>query len=244
MIKFIAITGFKKSGKTKVLEGIVGRLKKRGFRVGTVKHVPQEGFTIDQKGTDTWRHAEAGADGVCLLSPDETVNLKKGEFSLEDVLEDIEGLDYVIVEGFRDSEIIPKIAVADTEREAERLDDVFTIAFIKNGAGEKSVFCFEDTDTILELVKDSAMRPVGDLDCGQCGFDTCGEFVQAVANGDTPQDGCIALDGKVTLKVDGKKVPLKPFVEDLIDSTISGLVSSLKEGEGDRIELELKEDGR
>lgn len=244
MVKFIGITGFEDSGKTDIVERLVKELKKRGFRVGTLKHVPQEDFTIDQEGTDTWRHAEAGAEEVHLLSPDEKVTIEKSEFSLGNVLRKIEDLDYAIVEGFRDSEIIPKIAVADTEREAERLDDVFTIAFIKNGAGEKSVFGFEDTDTILELVKDSAMRPVGDLDCGQCGFDTCGEFVQAVANGDTPQDGCIALDGKVTLKVDGKKVPLKPFVEDLIDSTISGLVSSLKEGEGDRIELELKEDGR
>ncbi len=242
LVKFIAITGFKESGKTKVVEGVVERLKKRGFSVGTVKHVSQEGFTIDREGTDTWRHAEAGAEEVCLLSPDETVTMKKGGFSLENFLGNMEGLDYVIVEGFRDSEIIPKVAIADNDDEVERLDDMFTVAFLKNGIRDKPVLDCDDMDSIVELVEDKAMQPVGNLDCGQCGFDTCGEFVQAVSEENVSQDECVAFEGQVTLKVDGREIPLKPFVKDLIKNTVSGMVSSLKEGDGDRIVLELNED--
>ncbi|MFB0500664.1 MAG: molybdopterin-guanine dinucleotide biosynthesis protein B, partial [Candidatus Hadarchaeaceae archaeon] len=58
LLRTIVIAGRKNSGKTKVIEGLVKELTSRGYSVGTVKHVPKQGFTLDQSGTDTWRHAQ------------------------------------------------------------------------------------------------------------------------------------------------------------------------------------------
>ncbi len=241
MVKAIGIAGFKKSGKTKVVEDLVKNLKNRGYRVGTIKHVPKEDFTIDQPETDSWRHAQAGAEKIVLVSPEETTKLEKRKASLDEVLRRVDELDFVIVEGFRDSEIIPKIMVARDENEAKKLNDEFTIGFIENGTEEKPVIKQrEKIEELTDLVEEKAMPPLGGLDCGECGYDSCKEFALAVFEGDASKDGCIAFQGPVSLKIDGERVPLKPFVKDLIARTISGMVSSLRGTEGEKIELEVE----
>ena len=57
----IAVVGSKKSGKTTTIEALTRELVKRGFKVAAVKHVSEPDFTMDTKGKDTWRFAQAGA---------------------------------------------------------------------------------------------------------------------------------------------------------------------------------------
>lgn len=241
LVRAIEIGGYKKSGKTRVVENLVKELKKRGHRVGTIKHVPQEGFTIDQPETDTWRHAQAGAEKIVLISPDEIATLEKKEMNLEEALSKLENLDFVIIEGFRDAENLPKIMVPRDSEEVSELDDEFTVGFVGQGSN-KPVFDSEEVTAIADFVEQEAIPPVGGLDCGDCGYDSCREFVLAVIDGKAPKDGCTAYSGKVSLTVDGKEVPLKPFVTGLIEKTISGMVSSLKDTEGERIEIEVRKD--
>lgn len=240
LVKAIGIAGFKKSGKTRIVEKLLKGLKDKGNRVGTIKHVPKEDFTIDQRGTDSWRHAQAGSEKIVLISPGELATLEKRSADLEEILHKVEELDYVIVEGFRDSEIVPKIMVARDEEEAEKLNDDFTVGFIENGTKNKPVIKKqEEIEKLIDLVEEKAMPPLGGLNCGECGYESCKDFALAVFEGEAPKDGCVAFRGPVSLKVDGKRVPLKPFVEGLIARTVSGMVSSLKETEGEKIELEV-----
>jgi len=240
--RIIGVAGYKNSGKTGIVEGIVKELKSRDYRVATVKHVPEEGFTLDQSETDTWRHAQAGADKVALVSPDEFSILDKREVTLEEVLLSLENLDFVILEGFRSSEAVPKIMVAHDEDTASSLDDDFTVGFVGVGVGEKPVFDREDIESVTNLVEKKATCPTGGLDCGECGFDNCREFIMAAIEGEAPVDGCVTLKGPVSLSVDGRKVPIKPFIKDLLANTISGMISSLKNAEGKKIELEVESD--
>lgn len=243
MLRAIGIAGYKKCGKTKMVEKIVEELKKREYRVGTVKHVPQEGFTVDQPDTDSWRHAQAGADEIVLISPEEVATLeKRSNVELEEILLSLENLDFVIIEGFRESEYVPKIMVARDDEEAAKLNDEFTVGFVDNGVKDKPVFSQEDVDSIVDLVEEKAISPVGNLDCGDCGYDSCREFILAAIEGEAPVDGCLALNGSVSLSIDGKRVPLKSFVKDFIANSVIGMISSLKRSEGKRIVLEVNRD--
>ncbi len=61
----LLIVGYKKVGKTTLIERLVPELSSRGYRVGTVKHHYSEfPIEVDAQGTDSWRHRRAGASGA------------------------------------------------------------------------------------------------------------------------------------------------------------------------------------
>ena len=100
----LAVVGRKGAGKTRVVEGLVRELRARGLRVATAKHVPEEGFSLDKPGKDSWRHAEAGAEAVTLVAPSEVATIRRlrgRQPGLEDVLAWAScGCDVLIMEGF------------------------------------------------------------------------------------------------------------------------------------------------
>jgi molybdopterin-guanine dinucleotide biosynthesis protein B len=57
----VIIAGRSGSGKTSLLERLIPEFKKRGLRVGTIKHHHGD-FDIDHPGKDSWRHKNAGAE--------------------------------------------------------------------------------------------------------------------------------------------------------------------------------------
>jgi molybdopterin-guanine dinucleotide biosynthesis protein B len=139
-IPVIGVVGFKNSGKTTVVEGLVRELTKRGYGVATAKHISQEGFSIDHKGKDTWRHALAGANPVIGVSDVETsVLIKDGitRFSLVDLLGFAPKADVIVLEGFSQivlsNERIGKIfCVRNTDEYAD---------FKEKTTGETMAFC-------------------------------------------------------------------------------------------------------
>ena len=64
--RVIGITGWKNSGKTTLTERLVAEFVARGLKVSTVKHA-HHAFDIDQPGTDSHRHREAGAGEVAIV---------------------------------------------------------------------------------------------------------------------------------------------------------------------------------
>ncbi len=97
----ISIVGKSNSGKTTLIEKLIPCLKKRGLRVGTVKHHAHPGLEFDKPGKDTWRHAQAGADAVALISPGKMflVRRTEGEQPLQAVTVVLGDLDLVLTEG-------------------------------------------------------------------------------------------------------------------------------------------------
>jgi len=111
-MKIISVVGYKKTGKTTLVEELVRALKKKGS-VGTIKHLQEH--TINTPDTDTWKHAKAGADVVVGITAHELVKFTHDNDLLHglDELADA-GMDFAIVEGFKDSNL-PKIALGDVE---------------------------------------------------------------------------------------------------------------------------------
>ncbi len=111
-MKIISVIGYKKSGKTTLVELLVKALKNHGS-VGTVKHL--HGHTINTNGTDTWKHAQAGADVIIGVTQSELVKFSHS-CDLMTALDELAdaGVDFGIVEGFKES-TLPKIALGAVE---------------------------------------------------------------------------------------------------------------------------------
>ena len=236
MFRMVAVVGFKKSGKTVVVEGLVRELVRRGYRVGTIKHIRESDFTIDQKGKDTWRHARAGASIVVSIAPREVATMDHRGGKLEDVVRRIRGIDFLIIEGFRELKGVPRIAVVRNKSEFKKLDDDFTIACV---AGGTKILKRSEVAALAKLVEQKAMPPMFGLDCRRCGYKTCEDFTRAALVGKIRAKDCKAAFGDVELRVDGKLVPLSPFVQDFLAGATVGMLSSLKETKGEEIELRV-----
>jgi molybdopterin-guanine dinucleotide biosynthesis protein B len=101
----VAVVGGKKSGKTWTMEYLISKLAGMGFKIGAVKHIHEEGITIDTTGKDTWKFAKAGAKVILSSSPDELALIKRSRVHYRD-LDTILGylkneeLDFIFIEGF------------------------------------------------------------------------------------------------------------------------------------------------
>jgi molybdopterin synthase catalytic subunit len=109
-MKAIAVVGTKKTGKTTLVTALVRSLAKYG-RVGTIKNMAHH--PVDRG--DTKRHFDAGADEVMGLG-EARLKVTRDRGNLESSLAELEkdGMDYVVVEGFKQSRL-PKIVMADID---------------------------------------------------------------------------------------------------------------------------------
>ncbi len=239
MVRVLSVTGFHKAGKTRAVVAIVRELTRRGYRVGTVKHIPEQDFTIDRPGKDTWVHAKAGAKLVVSMAPKEVARIERRRAKLEEILASLVGLDFVVVEGFKAFSGLAKIVVARSEGEALKLVDRFTIACVGTKCPEVPAFRFGQAKAMVDLVERVAYPPLFGLDCGHCGFKSCDDFAAAVISGRAKWDGCVATAGRVTISVDGRKIPLNPFAQKILEGAVRGMLTSLKDAKGDEIEVRV-----
>ena len=153
----VGFAGYSGSGKTTLVEQLIGVLKKRGLRVSVIKHA-HHSFDIDHPGKDTYRHRQAGAFEVVVSSSNRFALMREFEqpssMTVHQMIAELyEGVDWVLVEGFKDSDLL-KIEVwrAPTAsyqgKPARYMDDDFIVAIA--------------TDTPDQLPH-ATLRPVLDL---------------------------------------------------------------------------------
>ena len=111
-IPIVTFIGKSNSGKTTLLVKLIPELKKRGYRVASIKH-SHHNVTIDKEGKDSWRHRDAGAEMVALVSGN-TVSFVRDypeEPSVEAIRKTyMNGADIILAEGFKWTDL-PKIWV-------------------------------------------------------------------------------------------------------------------------------------
>ena len=243
MSRVVSVTGFHRAGKTKVVVAIVRELTKRGYRVGTVKHIPEEDFTIDQPGKDTWLHAKAGAKVVVSLAAHEVARMEKRSANLAEALEGLQVMDFAVVEGFKNVRGFARVVVAQSKAEADKLIDEFTIACVGAKCASVPTFGFRETAKIVDIIEEKAYPLLPGLDCKICGYDSCDRLAAAIVSGKERWNRCQAV-GRVTLTVDGKVIPLIKFPQKIFESTVKGMVASLRDAKGTEIELRVKKHAR
>ncbi len=216
MIPIVCFVGKSDSGKTTFLEKVIAELKGRGYRVGVVKH-DTHASEPDRPGKDTWRLRRAGAGRVILSSARYLTLVEEVEEELG--LEEIAGrylndVEIVLTEGYKRSPY-PKVEVCRAERSRELL-------------------C--SPEELLAVVSDLRF----DLPCPQFDLDDA----RGVA--DLLEERFLRRPGRtgeasppVVLRVDGRPVPLKPFIQEMLAGAVRGLLGALKGGRGEKIELDI-----
>lgn len=155
----ISIVGKKATGKTTLIEKIVPELKKRGFKVGTIKH-DVHGFEIDYEGKDSFRHFHSGADATMIYSPEKLAFVTRLDSppSLDQVRETFfQGVDIIITEGFKSLDK-PKIEVFRSTVHNGLLctdkDNLIAVISDKNLAIATPQFNFDNISGLVDFIQE------------------------------------------------------------------------------------------
>ena len=244
-MRAVAFVGFKKSGKTTTVEAVARVLKERGYRVAIAKSMHSD---FDREGTDTWRFSRV-ADSVLVRANDTDALL----FKAKDInaLFSMVSADFLLLEGFKSIQHVPKVICARSREEVKELNDGLAIAVSGVMAGEgleeieglPVIDATKEPERLADLVEKRAFM-LPNIDCGMCGF-KCAEMARMIVNGKKTLGDCVVLSQKpkVTVKIDGQVLPMKDWVQELVEKTIKGMLSSMKGyREGKRIEIVIREE--
>ncbi|MCS7136700.1 MAG: molybdopterin-guanine dinucleotide biosynthesis protein B [Nitrososphaerota archaeon] len=124
-LKVVAVLGHKKSGKTRLATMLIRALKEMNYKVASAKHVYHANFSIDQPGKDSWKHREAGANPIIIVSSEEVAIILRDKRveTLSDLVKMAGDSDVLVLEGFhgllKENDEVIKIALI---KNAEDLD--------------------------------------------------------------------------------------------------------------------------
>jgi len=202
MTPIVTFIGWHDSGKTTLASQVVSHLKAMGYRVAVIKSSKESDVMFDTPGTDTAKHRMAGADSVMFVGPDKMV-LQAANDNLPLMAlayRYFADVDIVIGEGFKEA---PRVAKIEVLRDRARMlrkkvNGVIAVATDLADVEGDNVFRLDQS---LELAQFIEKR-----------------FLQGQRNG---QD-------RTVLFVNGKRIALKHFVQEVLASTVHGFVSSLK----------------
>ncbi len=109
----IGIVGWKNCGKTTLASALIRELSVRGYTVNSIKHAHHK-VDVDQPGTDSYHHRDAGAREVILAGGQRFAIMHElrgaDEPTLDELLARLGPCDWVVVEGFK-AHPHPKIEV-------------------------------------------------------------------------------------------------------------------------------------
>lgn len=208
----VSIVGKSKVGKTTFLEKLIPEMRRRGYRVGAIKHDAHDHFEIDHAGKDSWRHREAGAQTVAIGSPSRFALMKRVEKELD--------LDTIVATYFSDEDL------------------VLTEGY-KSGNKSKIEICRKDLQT--EPICSVADRLVAVVSDFQLGLDVPffdHEDIHGVADFIEERFLVRRTIPTMVLRLDGRKVPMKSFVKEFLMGGVLGMIATLR-GYGDPTQVDI-----
>ena len=150
----LSFVGRSDSGKTTLIERVIPELTRMGYRVATVKHAGH-GFELDTEGKDSWRHKQAGASAVVVVSRGSLALFADvpEEMKVEEIRDRfLDGhTDLIIAEGWK-SEHYPKIIVVREHPDEVNISVDGALAIVSMKPIEAAVPCI-DRDDIAALVQ-------------------------------------------------------------------------------------------
>ncbi len=103
-MKLYGVAGWKNTGKTGLVTGLVAHFAAAGLKVSTIKHA-HHAFDVDHEGRDSYRHRAAGAGEVLVASSARLALMRElkdaPEPTLDELLAMLAPADLVLVEGFK-----------------------------------------------------------------------------------------------------------------------------------------------
>lgn len=212
-MKIIGIVGHSGAGKTVLIEKLLRELTRRGLSVAVIKSCSR-GFSLDWEGKDSWKFKEAGAKGVALVSPSE-------------------------ITVFRSREGYPRTVIM-----AERFFSDMDIVMVEGGRGEpgykKIELLRQGISKRLECSPSEIAAVVSDLPAAidrpvfsPEAITEIADFLEKYPQHEKP---------RTVLEIDGRRIPIKQFVQDFMAETVLAMVQTLKKipPEASTIHLEIR----
>jgi molybdopterin-guanine dinucleotide biosynthesis protein MobB len=161
----VSFVGRSESGKTTLIEKLIPVLRRRGFRVGTIKHT-HHSPELDRSGKDSARHLAAGASTVVLASSGQIQLVKTGvNGGLDGLLRYFDDVDLLITEGYK-QERTPKIEVL-RRAVSDRLlclDDPMLLAVATDAKIELPVpvLPLDDPEAVADFIENRVIKRSAD----------------------------------------------------------------------------------
>ena len=213
MPPIITFIGWHDCGKTTLASQVVRHLKERGYTVAVIKSTKETGLILDKEGTDTYSYAQAGADAVTLIAPDQMVMKTTKPTRVLNTLAHryFSDMDLVVGEGFKEERQVAKIEVSrgDTELLRDQVTGVIAIATDRNISGN-FIFRLDESSEIADFIEKRFLNKNGQK-----------------------KDQAVLL-------VNGKKVVMKDFVQKALAGMVKGFVNTLRINGSDIQEIELR----
>lgn len=147
-VPILAFVGRSNSGKTTLIERVIPELVRAGYKVATVKHAGH-GFDLDTEGKDSWRHKQAGAGAVVIISKSSLAMFAdvSDHMNVEEVREQYldASYDLILAEGWR-SEGYPKIVVVRDQIDEVPVSQDGLLAVVSNKPVKTSVPLLDPDD--------------------------------------------------------------------------------------------------
>ncbi len=238
-MRLTAIYGSSNTGKTYLITKLIKALKEEGLKTAYLKLTKHRG-PFDREGKDTYRTHKSGAERIGLVHENGTVLWDySGKTNLADFIrKNFSGFDFVIIEGNPPLSITKIKCVAGDEEVSKGGLTVAVCSFEKKNS---ILHPEEDFERIYSIIKRQSVPLLPHIDCGECGYETCHDFLLAYLNKKVKLKDCKVLsENVVVVRVDGKRIEIKSFVQDFLGSTILGALSSLRGFEmSENIEIKI-----
>ena len=198
MPPIVSIIGKSETGKTTLIQKLIQELKSRGYRVATIKHVPQD-LALDEPDKDSWRHIQAGSEAIAISAPDKMVLIKPvaQALTIDQIARHLgEDYDIILAEGFKESNA-PKIEVHRQEVGPPLSDIKKLIAIVTDEPLESKTrqFSPDNAKGLADLLEIGFIKP---------------------------------QRRRAILYVNDDPIPLSTFTREFITNTVLGMISSLK----------------
>lgn len=218
-MRIITVKGFSKTGKTTTVTSLISELRRRGYTVGSVKDIHFKEFEADTPGTDSYKHAQAGARRVTARGPKNTAIIMDERMDMDAILKYYKE-DFLIIEG--DCGVkSPTIITAKTIEDIE---------------GKMCPEAVAISGVISQEMLDKGITEYGDLPIinGMTQIKELADMAEKLT-----KEKETKLD--VELTIDGEEIWMVPFVKETLKNVVVGAVKAL-DGyeEGKEIVIKIK----
>jgi|TARA_B110000116_G_C16703900_1_gene521183 molybdopterin-guanine dinucleotide biosynthesis protein MobB len=103
-MKIFGIVGWKNTGKTFLAQMLIKNFISLGLKVASIKHA-HHNFEIDKPETDSFLHRKSGSSQIIISSSNRWAKITelngKKEKTLNDLINEIDPVDVIVIEGFK-----------------------------------------------------------------------------------------------------------------------------------------------
>jgi len=257
-MKALSIIGYHHSGKTTTATTLIPLLIRMDYKVSSIKDIHNEDYQADTAGTNSWKHRQAGSQRVFARGLNDSALIFDRPLSFQEMLHHLQA-DFLIIEGMKEVPL-PQILCITRNRDLMELISDLTVAIVvypelctegsllkmKSFRDVPVIHLPSDAKELLTIAISKGMEPLPMVDpecCSECGM-SCDELMRAIISDKRKRSDC-RMDSaeSISIKVDGKSLPVVPFIQRLLKDQINAFIYNLKGGENaGKIEITIKRD--